>query len=267
MVSERDGHSIRWQPRYDVAVVLRGWFRQLLDFCYPGVCAACERPCEGGFPACETCLGQLDALESAGACDRCARPVPGGGTFCPWCGGKGIYPFEHIVNLGVYKEPLRELIHRMKYNGRWPLAEQLADRLWEHEKVRNLMESAEVIVPVPLHRWKQIARGYNQSQVMARQLGKKSRKAMARPVVRLRATVSQTQLRSHQKRVENLQHAFGLVDESIVRGKHVVIVDDVMTTGATLQEVGRTLLQAQPSKLSAIVLAVSDPKRKDFERI
>jgi ComF family protein len=248
-------------------VFIRGWFRQLLDFCYPGTCAACERPCEGGFPACESCLSKLEQLETASACNRCARPVAGSGAWCPWCVGKGIYPFEQIVNLGMYKEPLRRLIHRMKYNGRWPLAEQLAHRLWEQQKVRNLLESAEVIIPVPLHRWKQIARGYNQSQVIACWLGKKSRKLMARPIVRLRATISQTQLRSHQKRIENLQDAFGLIDESSVRGKHVVVVDDVMTTGATLQEIGRTLLQAQPSRLSAIVLAVSDPKRKDFESI
>jgi ComF family protein len=187
---------------------------------------------------------------------------------CPYCVGKGTYPFERVIRLGPFRDPLSQLIYQTKYHRKWPLAEFLADRLMAQARVQALLMETDVLVPVPLHRFRQIARGYNQADVIARRLRAEDRKLkIARPAVRLRNTETQTHQQSRQKRAENLRDAFGLIDGRRIKGKHVVIIDDVMTTGATMQSLGRTLLQAEPASLCALVVAMADPKGRDFETI
>lgn len=224
------------------------------------------------------------------------------GAPCVQCMGNGLTPFDQIVCLGVMKDPLKSLIHHSKYHGRWSLAELLGDRLVRRDDVRGMLEHADVVVPVPLHRTKQIARGYNQAEVIARRIcrrvnarnspGRKARDRSAkyadslfnpRPsdwgyqrffggglkvaaaAKRIRATETQTHMRSHAQRVENLRDAFALIDPAKIEDKQVVLVDDVLTTGATLTSLARTLKKAHPRSISAIVLAVADPKGLAFE--
>lgn len=194
-------------------------------------------------------------------------PLAEQGAPCPHCLGKGLYPFDKIVRLGTFRDPLKHLIHRMKYHRHWPLAEHLADRFLEMEQAKGLLSETDRLLPVPLHRWRQVGRGYNQAQVIAARLSKRCRIKMIHPVVRLRNTETQTHLHSRAKREENLRGAFGLVNAKVVTGKHLIVVDDVMTTGATLQAVGRVLKQARPASLCAIVLAVADPRGRDFQVI
>lgn len=200
-------------------------------------------------------------------CPQCAMPIGGPGGACPYCDGDGLRNFERVVALGTFRDPLRHLIYAAKYHGRWPVAERLADRLLEQERVRNILTVAECLVPVPLHRLRQVGRGFNQAEVVARRLAKRSGKSLARPAVRLRNTETQTHLHSRAQREENLKDAFGLVRGWPIRNRHVVIVDDVMTTGATLQAFARALAPAEPASLSAIVVAVADPLGQDFQVI
>src|SRR5207249_4890240 len=101
----------------------------------------------------------------------------------------------------------------------------------------------------------------------ARHFRRRSRIPIAFSAVRTRATASQTHLNSKSKRHDNVRDAFALIDPAKVRGKKVVLIDDVMTTGATLKAVARTLMEAKPLRLSAIVLAIADPRRRGFESI
>jgi ComF family protein len=198
-------------------------------------------------------------------------PLGQAGDPCPYCLGNGTRPFDRIVRLGVYREPLRRLIHRTKYEGRWPLAEYLADRLARQARVLRLLGDADCVVPVPLHRLRQMARGYNQADVLARRLarlaGRVRRLPVLRPVLRLLHTETQTHLHSRAQREANLRDAFGLVEPGAVRGKHVVVVDDVITTGATLRSVARALRLGRPRALSAVVVAIADPKHADFQKV
>ena len=244
----------------------RQLLREAVQFCYPNVCAACEKPAEGNWPICASCLAELERLERAAACDRCARPIPEHAAPCPHCLGKGIYPFARILRLGTFSDPLKNLIHQMKYHGHWTLAESLADRLLEQEDVKGLLTETDCLVAVPLHRWRQIHRGYNQSEVIAHRLHVRCRIKLRHPIVRLRQTEMQTHLTA-AKREENLKNAFGLISPTSIARQHVVVIDDVTTTSATLQEVGRTLFEAKPASLCAIVLAVADPKGRGFEVI
>lgn len=243
------------------------WAAWIADLCYPGSCAVCRGDCGGGGPLCQACADQLDAQAAGSACQCCAKPLAQEGAPCPWCLGKGLYPYKKIVRLGVFDDPLKELVYQMKYRGRWSLGETLADWMARQQHTAHLLKGTELLVAVPLHIRRQFSRGYNQAEIVARRLGKQCGIKLVRPVKRVRDTPTQTRLTSQKARHENMRGAFKLVDPDLVRGKHVVVVDDVMTSGATLQAVGRELLRAGPASLCAIILAAADPKRRGFQAI
>src|SRR5215210_3853935 len=162
-----------------------------MDFCYPGRCAACDEGVEGPALLCPGCNDEMQKLESAAGRSWCGRPIPEVGAPCPHCLGDGIAHFDRVIRLGTFAQPLKHLIHQMKYHRRWGLAESLADRLLAQERVKGVLTETDVIVPVPLHRLRQVTRGYNQAEVMAKRLARSCRLFVARPVVRLRATESQ----------------------------------------------------------------------------
>ena len=162
---------------------------------------------------------------------------------------------------------MRTMIHSIKYHREWPLAEYLADCLLEDERAKALLTETQVLVPVPLHPLRQLPRGYNQASLLAERIGRQCGIRRANALMRLRNTETQTNLHSRAKREANLKDAFTLANDRHVRGRHVVLVDDVMTSGATLRAAARALKDAKPASLSALVLAVADPKGRQFEKV
>jgi ComF family protein len=229
---------------------------------------SCQSAAPAGALRCDACDGRLGALAAAPACERCAAPLATHGAPCPHCRGRGIYPFDRIVRLGVFEDPLKHLIHQMKYHKRWSLGEGLADRLFETEAAKGLLTETQVLVPVPLYLWHQVGRGYNQADVIARRLRHRAGIRLVHAARRIRNTPTQTNLHSHEKRFTNVRGAFALTRAAAhIRDKHVVVIDDVLTTGATLKEVGRTLKKAGPASLCAMILAIADPRHRGFESI
>jgi ComF family protein len=241
--------------------------RDVIDFCYPGLCAACRAAADPRQTLCTGCLAKLVALESAAACPQCAMPVAHPGSPCPFCQEKGVAHYESVLRLGVFENPLKDLVHFLKYQRRWSAGDFLAQRLLAKDAVRALVQSADVLMPVPLHPIRHFTRGYNQAAVVARYIARKFKKPLVRPLRRIRNTESQTNLRSRQKRIENLKDAFLLRAPGCVHDKRVLVIDDVMTTGATLQSVARALKPAEPAALDALVIAIADPKHQDFQRV
>jgi len=241
----------------------------VLDFCYPGRCACCEQATPaGGAMHCIECQSHLDALAAAHACEKCAMPLATDGAPCPYCLGKGVAPFERIIRLGIFDDPIKQMIHKFKYHRHWSIGEMLADRLFATERAKGLLTETDILIPVPLHYIRHVSRGYNQAEIIARRLGWHARLPMIAAVSRTRRTESQTNLHSREKRFTNVRGAFALRRSAKhLRGKHVVIVDDVLTAGATLKAVGRTLKQAEPASLCAITIAIADPRLRGFEAI
>ena len=206
-------------------------------------------------------------LESAAACEKCGAPLAEVHAPCPFCKNEGVPHYDRILRLGVFDDPIKDLIHQFKYQGRWAIGQWLTERLIEQPRIRGLLAQIDVIVPVPLHLLRQLHRGYNQATVIARCLAARCEKPVKRPLVRIRNTETQTHLHSRAQRFDNLRGAFRFIRPGSIRGKRVLVVDDVLTTGATLQTVGRALRPARPASLIALVLAVADPRGRGFRAV
>lgn len=238
----------------------RGWLRDVADFCFPSICPSCRAVCESGHELCTECNTQLNALSAAPACDLCGLSLPYRHAPCPHCAGKGIAHYERIVRLGKFDLPVRPLIHRLKYHRAWGIGEMLADQMMQQDAIEALLLEADCLVPVPLHRLRELQRGYNQADVIARRLSHHTELPVVQPVSRLRNTETQTHLHSRAHRMINLKDAFAMRDPHEIKGRHVVVIDDVFTTGATLQVLARTLKQARPASLSALLVAVAETR-------
>ena len=236
-----------------------------VDALLPGICIGCRFPSEGGR-FCDACDRLLRALEDRPQCDACGAPVAQLGMPCQRCLGRGYRLFEQVTNNGIYAPPLRGLIHRLKFYHSWTIAELLAERAMRQPHIARLMEQADVLVPVPLHGWRQITRGFNQSEVIARQLAKRSRAKVRYPAIRIRRTQPQSRV-SRREKTENLRNAFALVKPKCIAGKRIVLIDDVMTTGITLKTLARVLQPACPESISVFTLALADPRGHSFEAV
>lgn len=173
--------------------------------------------------------------------------------------------FETISRLSTFDSTTRELIHGFKYGRRWPLAKWIGKKLLEQKRIADAVANIEVVVPVPLHWVKRLSRGFNQSELLAREIAGRTGAKVASAVRRITATPSQTAFHSRQARQRNLDNAFRLVRPDLLEGRRVLIVDDVMTSGATLQAVARTIQGGcQPAELRGLVIASANPLTTDL---
>lgn len=169
--------------------------------------------------------------------------------------------FAHIIARHRFIEtaPIRSLIHSAKYAGMMRLARELGKCL--QQDLQQVEYDA--IVPVPLHRARLAERGYNQAEELAKGL---NGVIAAKAVRRIRPTQSQTGLHV-EERIENVRGAFALGRQAAsLRGKHVLIVDDVMTTGATIASVAETVMGAEPRTISIATLAITEHAEEPIQR-
>lgn len=208
-------------------------------------------------------LDGIVAVAFAPACAACRRVLdtPLEGPVCAAC-WNGVQPVVHADTLapdpiaawqaaGEYEGSLREIIHAFKYDGRRSLARPLAALI--RERGAAVLDRADFIVPVPLHPWRRLRRGFNQADDLARHLGV----PVCPALWRTRATAPQAPLDPSQRR-RNVRAAFRLsplVRTSRLERAHVVLVDDVRTTGATLEACARVLKDAGARELSALTVA------------
>ncbi|MDB4894172.1 MAG: putative competence protein ComF [Firmicutes bacterium] len=202
-------------------------------------------------PVCEGCWEGMHFPPALRCCFNCARPLSGGGTLCRICAAGS--PFGYVYALGLHEGALREAIHHLKFGDREELAPPLGRRL-----AALISTRPDCLVPVPLHRSRLVERGYNQATLIAQAIAAE----LSIPVVdtamkRLRRTGHQAKL-DRAARMKNLQHAFGVSQTPAPwAGKSVLLVDDVLTTGATAAAVANVLRQTGARTVDMAVLAVS----------
>jgi ComF family protein len=160
-----------------------------------------------------------------------------------------------VFALSNYREPLQTLI-RAKHWGNRTASRQLADLVWQKGQEHIPFLTFDYFIPVPLHWTRYAYRGFNQAEVIAHSLAKHSNKSVAHLIKRIRKTAFQAQLPTI-KRPDNVKDAFALIkgDKDLYAGKHLVLVDDLMTTGSTLHEAAKVLLPLNPSAISVVVVS------------
>ena len=237
--------------------VARRGFRTALDTIFPPLCMACRARLSEPHSLCAACWSAISFIEGA-ACARCGMPFevdPGGETICGPCHAKP-HDFERAVALFRYDEASKPLILSFKHGDRLDQAPAFAR--WLERSGQPLLDRADLIVPVPLHRSRLWRRRYNQAAVLSQGVAR----LCARPhdplvLERKRPTQSQGEMPSAKARRRNVLGAFRVrpgKDER-VKGRSILLVDDVFTTGATLDACARALKRAGAERVDALTLA------------
>ncbi|HYV56760.1 MAG TPA: ComF family protein [Candidatus Nitrosopolaris sp.] len=230
------------------------WLRVLRDCIFPASCEACEAPLYVGHATslCAACLASMGPL-CPPLCAVCGVPLrAGAGILCRGC---VLHPpaFSTAHATTLYRaapagaNALAIAVQALKYRRRRIVAQSLGALLAEHYP----FDRDALLVPVPLHPHRLRERGFNQALLLARVLGRRRGLAVAaRALIRKRHTRAQPGLAAEERR-RNLRGAFAVTSPAIVRGRHIVLVDDVLTTGATADACARSLLAAGATRVDA----------------
>lgn len=221
--------------------------RHFLNLLFPPTCAVCKQV---GEVLCERCLWELPRVAEA-VCGRCGRAVKRPFSLCTVC-QKRPSSLQTIRATFQYLSPVKELIHKLKYENNFALAEPLGQAMAVAWPLQDVAITA--VVPVPLHPKREQKRGYNQSMLLAQQLCHHHPiPLLPNALRRIRFTQPQIELGADQRQ-KNVQQAFAATPH-LVSGQHMLLIDDVCTTGATLSACAEALLDAGAASVSAYCLA------------
>ncbi len=238
---------------------MRGFVAALQDLLFPPCCLGCGRQ----LPArqlplfCSSCFTRLSPLSSP-CCSCCGIPfVSGQDHLCGRC-LKEPPGFDLARGALIYHEPLVTLIRCFKYGGELAGLSSMAWLASQSVGYREIGDP-DIILPVPLHPTRLRERGFNQSLLLARSFFPGLRDRIAPDLLlRTRPTIPQSTLSGSARR-RNLQGAFAVADGDWLRGRHVLLVDDVMTTGSTIGQCARVLRRAGCRRIEVFVLAMAVP--------
>ncbi|CAI8704948.1 competence protein ComFC [Pseudomonas sp. IT-P2] len=236
---------MRCQPHYERPVYI--WLKNKHN------CLLCDEPADAQIPICTACETDLPWLGDQ--CLTCALPLAAGLT----CGGCLQDPpaFEQVAVPWIYGFPVDTLITRFKHNAKWPLGHLLADVLGEflQHRFEEDLPRPDALLPVPLAPKRLRQRGFNQAAMLARWLGKSlDLPCEEHCLLRVQDTDAQQALNA-KARKRNLRNAFALSPDAQVKGRHLALVDDVLTTGATAQALARLLMDAGAARVDVYCLA------------
>lgn len=223
-------------------------FWSAVDWLYPPTCGGCQK---FGERWCVECQKRV-TLVGPHICPKCGN-FNDDGRICPNCCASPP-PYLALRSWGIFIGPLREAIHRLKYQHDIGLAEALASHLIEYFDSTGW--EVDLIVPVPLSHSRLQERGFNQSALLARPLAQITHiRYQSKAVSRIRNTSSQVGLKARD-RMDNVRDAF-LSDPAMVNGKKILLIDDVATTGATMSECARAVVAAGSCAVYGLTLARS----------
>jgi ComF family protein len=226
-------------------VLCEAW-RLLGETLFPAKCIGCQRR---GVALCEPCRGDLPYLPK-GVCARCALPLGARGT-CRGC--RRLAPALNAVRAPfAYYGAARTAVLTLKFRAGRYLVPLMSELLLEELKRRPLQ--AEVVAPVPLSPWRRRLRGFNQAALLAQEVATAVQGAMLPEALARRERPAQSTLGATD-RLRNLNGAFTCPRPAAISGKHVLLVDDVVTTGATASACADTLAEAGASRITVLAFA------------
>ncbi len=244
----------------------RGWLRAAVDLLFPPICPVCQVRLDAGRrdPLCGSCWERLERIAPP-ICRLCGLPLggfaiepheAGGGPAPHLCGQCRVRPpaYSYARAAARYGDVVREAVHAFKFGGKRALALPLGDLLAE-TRVLLPVDAVDLLVPVPLHRRRERERGFNQSRLLARRVACAWGVPLRADVLaRAAATLPQTDLGAAERRA-NVRGAFALRRPDAVAGRHVVLVDDIMTTGATAGACAALLQEAGAATVGVVTVA------------
>lgn len=229
--------------------------KNLIDFVFPPQCPLCSSPNESPDPhsLCSSCLSEVtfiappfcikcgtpfaSQLEESHLCGRCLREMTTYGT------ARAVYTFSGSI---------KRAVHAFKYQNKTSLAKTLI-RLMERSPFRLKIDRYDTLVPVPLHTNRLRERGYNQSLLLAREIGRRYGVTVDETILRrIRDSVPQIEL-TGAERQDNVKGVFSLGGDPA--GKKILLIDDVFTTGATINECAKVLLRGAAKKVDILTIA------------
>jgi len=221
-----------------------------LDFILPPNCLICNKEINTGL-MCNNCLDYIPEVKPP-LCRFCGRPIKKRNP-CRFCKKKIYIDYGRAFMLFI--PPYDKIIHHLKYRKKTKLAVFLGRAMASIIKSDYFLKDADTIVPVPLFWWKNLRRGYNQAALLSEIISQECNIKMNDILKRIKNTKSQTKLKE-QKRRKNVLNAFALKSNTI-ENKTIILIDDVMTTGATINECARVLKNAGAEKVYSCVAAIT----------
>jgi ComF family protein len=234
-----------------------GFFQAVQEVCFPVCCLACKAGLQGrpDLMFCDSCMEQV-CLIQAPLCTCCGKPfdkAAGQSHYCSQCLTRPFH-YKQARALVQYLEPVAKAVQDFKYHAKTTGLSTFANLLNLHLQ-RNPLPEVDVIVPVPLHKKRLQQRGFNQALVLARKFFPQNLKKIA-PLALERWTRTQPQTGlSRADRNRNVKNAFAVRQPDIIQNQKVLLVDDVYTTGATVNECARILMQNRAREVHVLTLA------------
>jgi len=246
----------RWLTKHAPAVLGR-WWHQGVDLVFPPACALCGDPAglDDRIMLCPQCRKLV--ADAAPACQRCGASLAvanDDSDGCDHCEHHRLH-FNAVVRLGRYRDVLRAVVLRMKRPRDRTLSIALACWLAAHRYDELAALRADVVVPIPMHWRRRMWRGGNSPEILADWLGRKLNVPVAGHLFKRRRATRPQMALTPQERRKNVKGAFQAIKHRDLPGARVLVVDDIMTTGATANEVAKTLREAGASAVAVAVLA------------
>lgn len=228
---------------------MKALFQSLLQTLFPSTCACCNDVLVSGErQICINCLSNLTAtLYSAHDDNHTERQLA------------GRIPFQHATSIYVFRKgnTVQKLIHAMKFHGNSDLCLFMGRQMGLELLHSGRFDDIDLLVPVPLHWRRHLARGYNQSELLCRGIAEIMHRPVNTRALRRHRNTRQQSLQAGTDREANVEDAFRLRHPDDLRGKHILLVDDVLTTGATLTSCCDALGEVDNLKISIATLSVA----------
>lgn len=228
---------------------------KILDILYPRRCVICNELLEKKeVDVCSQCKREIHPIEGA-VCLTCGKPIADGETRCADC-KRTAHVFDWGVSCYLYKD-VKGAIFRIKYAGREDLIAYFSRQIVANLKSDLLQMQADFLVPIPMHHRRKRKRGYNQAELLAKQIGKEIQiPVLTSLVIRKVETIPMKYLSTKQRQL-NLKRAF-IIGQNDVKLKSIILVDDIYTTGATMDAVASVLKKAGAKKIYFLTLAIGE---------
>lgn len=219
-------------------------------------CNLCGRENFNGKPFCDKCYPLLERNDGY-ICDHCGSPVEYPVEYCNCCAGKNVN-FDFARSEFIYTGEVKKLIRAMKFSSKAYLADVLAEETFE--KFIKCGYKADIVLYVPMTKKRERSRGYNQGRLIARRIAYLAGLPLGDGVVSKKEGAARQVGLTREERRRNLDGSFRVEDKSAVAGKRVLLVDDVMTTGSTMDVLAAALKKAGAAEVSVLTVAVTARK-------